>query len=190
MTSNQRLNVVFIMSDQHSRAVTGCYGHDIVKTPHIDRLAETGIRYDNAFCASPLCGPSRVSWITGTHPHTHGAVTHNNSRPPLRQNLQKIHRARHPLPRSRPARRRLRHPRAGFIHADQHIEGADPFAELGFTSYNCDARSYGEQVGDEVQQRYNKANIISEMWEHTYRNVEGEPFPYAENQMWDTLINR
>ena len=80
MTSNQRPNVVFIMSDQHSRAVTGCYGHDIVKTPHIDRLAETGIRYDNAFCASPLCGPSRVSWITGTHPHTHGAVTHNNSR--------------------------------------------------------------------------------------------------------------
>ena len=50
-----RPNIVFIMSDQHSRAVTGCYGHNIVKTPNIDRLAATGIRYDNAFCASPLC---------------------------------------------------------------------------------------------------------------------------------------
>ena len=70
-----RPNILFIMSDQHSQAVSGCYDHDIVQTPNIDRLASTGIRYDNAFCASPLCGPSRVSWITGTHPHTHGAVT-------------------------------------------------------------------------------------------------------------------
>ena len=188
MTSNQRPNVVFIMSDQHSRAVTGCYGHDIVKTPHIDRLAETGIRYDNAFCASPLCGPSRVSWITGTHPHTHGAVTHNNSRHRSGKIYRKfIEPGIHSLVADLRDAGYVTHG-AGFMHAEQYVEGADPFAELGFTSYSCDARSYGEQVGDEVQQRYNKANIISEMWEHTYRNVEGEPFPYGENQMWDTLI--
>ena len=67
MTSNQRPNVVFIMSDQHSRAVTGCYGHDMVKTPHIDRLAETGIRYDNAFFEDADIidpRPAPPDWIT------------------------------------------------------------------------------------------------------------------------------
>ena len=188
MTSDQKPNVLFIMSDQHSRATTGCYGHDIVKTPHIDRLAETGIRYDNAFCASPLCGPSRVSWITGTHPHTHGAFTHNNSRHRSGKAYKTIiEPGIHSLVADLRDAGYTTHG-AGFMHADQYVEGTDPYAELGFTSYNCDGQSYGEQVGDKVQQRYNKANIISEMWEHTYRNVEGEPFPYPENQMWDTLI--
>ena len=183
-----RPNIVFIMSDQHSRAVTGCYGHNIVKTPNIDRLAATGIRYDNAFCASPLCGPSRVSWITGTHPHTHGAFTHNNSRHRSGKSYKKlIEPGIHSLVANLRDAGYDTHG-TGFMHADQHVGGADPFADLGFTSYSCNARSYNEQVGKKVQQRYNLANIISEMWEHSYRNVEGEPFPYGENQMWDTLI--
>lgn len=188
MASDRQPNVVFIMSDQHSRAVTGCYGHDIVQTPHIDRLAATGIRYANAFCASPLCGPSRVSWITGTHPHTHGAINHHNRRHCSGKVYRKFI---EPGVRSLVASMRdagyTTHG-AGFMHADQHVESADPFAELGFTSYSCDAGAYREQVGEKIQRRYNMAKTISEMWEHTYRNVEGEPFPYAENQMWDTLV--
>ena len=183
-----RPNVLFIMSDQHSRAVTSCYGHDIVQTPHIARLATTGIRYDNAFCASPLCGPSRVSWITGTHPHTHGAVTHNNKR---HRSGKVYHNFIEPGIRSLVADLRdagYTTYGTGFMHADHHVETNDPFSALGFTSYDCDARSYGEQVGDKIQDRYNRANIISEMWEHSYRNVEGAPFPYPESQMWDTLI--
>ena len=201
-----RPNVLFIMADQHSRAENGCYGHPIVRTPHIDGLAETGIRYDNAFCASPLCGPSRVSWITGTHPHTHGAVTHNNRRHRSGKVYHKlIEPGIHSLVRDmRDAG--VQTWGAGFLHADQHAEGADlgahgagflkdsarpagnAFDNLGFDAYRCDARSYRERVGADVSERYNKANIISEMWEHSYRNVEGEPFPYDESQMWDTLI--
>ncbi|MBT5058185.1 MAG: sulfatase-like hydrolase/transferase [Gemmatimonadetes bacterium] len=207
MATASKPNIIFIMGDQHSRAVTGCYGHDIVQTPNIDRLADTGIRYDNAFCASPLCGPSRVSWITGTQPHTHGAVTHNNNRHRSGKAYKKfIEPGIHSLVADLRDAGYETHG-AGFMHADQHVEGADlsshglgfvrgnqrvegpdPFAELGFTSYNCDARSYTEQVGEQVQQRYNRANIISEMWEHSYRNVEGDPFPYPEEQMWDSLI--
>ena len=183
-----RPNILFIMSDQHSRAVTGCYGHDIVQTPHIDRLAATGIRYDNAYCASPLCGPSRVSWITGTHPHTHGAVTHNNKR---HRSGKVYHKLIEPGIRSLVTDLRdagYATYGTGFMHADHHVEAEDPFAALGFTSYDCDTHSYGEQVGTKIQDRYNRANIISEMWEHSYRNVEGEPFPYAESQMWDTMM--
>ena len=188
MNAPRQPNILFIMADQHSRAVAGCYGHDIVKTPNIDNLAATGIRYDNAFCASPLCGPSRVSWITGTHPHTHGAVTHNNSRhrsgkvygkliePGIHSLITELSEAGYTTFGS------------GFLHADHHVEGSDPFATLGFASYSCDSREYGQRVGSDVQQRYNKANIISEMWEHSYRNVEGEPFPYPEGQLWDSLI--
>ena len=188
MGTDRRPNIIFIMADQHSRAVSGCYGHGIVQTPNIDRLAATGIRYDNAFCASPLCGPSRVSWITGTHPHTHGAVTHNNSRHRSGMVYRKtIEPGIHSLVTDVRNAGYETHG-TGFIHADHHVDGADPFAVLGFTSYGCDARRYGEEVGDEIQQRYNRANIISEMWEHSYRNVEGEPFPYPESRMWDTMI--
>ena len=67
--SENRPNVLFIMSDQHSKAVAGCYDHDIVQTPHMDRLAQRGLTYDNAFCASPLCGPSRVA-----SRHTHNPI--------------------------------------------------------------------------------------------------------------------
>jgi len=189
MASHQPLNVVFIMSDQHSQAVSGCYGHSMVKTPHLDSLAERGIHYTNAFCASPLCGPSRVSWITGTHPHTNGVVTHNNSRhrsgkaytknivPGIRSLLTDLRDAGYTLHGS------------GFMHADRHVEHADnPFEELGFTTYGADAAAYDRQVGEKISRQYNLANTISEMWEHTYRNVEGEPFPYGEDQLWDSVI--
>ncbi len=183
-----RPNILFIMSDQHSQAVSGCYDHNIVQTPNIDRLASTGIRYDNAFCASPLCGPSRVSWITGTYPHTHGAVTHNNLRHRSGKAYKKfIEPNIHSLVKDIRDAGYVTHG-SGFMHADHHIDSEDPFAELGFTSYNCGPKKYRELVGSQVQRRYNMANTISEMWEHTYRNVEGQPFPYEENGMWDTLI--
>ena len=189
MASNQRMNVVFIMADQHSQAVAGCYGHNMVKTPGIDRLAETGMRYDNAFCASPLCGPSRVAWITGTHPHTNGVVTHNNARHRsgrvYRKNIE-------PGIGSLVACMRnagyATHG-SGFMHADKHVENDEyRYKELGFTSYGADDKAYERLVGPEIKRRYNMANIISEMWEHSYRNVEGEPFPYGEHQLWDTVI--
>lgn len=189
MASSDRLNIVFIMSDQHSQAVSGCYGHDIVQTPNIDRLAERGTLFQNAFCASPLCGPSRVAWITGTHPHTNGVVTHNNSRHRSGKVYRKaIDPGVHSLIRSLRDAGYATHG-AGFMHADAHVRDPDhAFEELGFTSYGADDRAYGGQVGEKVKRRYNMANTISEMWEHTYRNVEGEPFPYGEDQLWDTVI--
>ena len=62
-------NVLFIMSDQHSRSVTGCYGNDVVQTPNMDRLAARGTRFANAYCNSPICVPSRASFATGRYVH-------------------------------------------------------------------------------------------------------------------------
>jgi choline-sulfatase len=62
-------NILFILSDQHSQGVMGCYGNSAVHTPCLDALAEEGVVFDAAYCGSPLCVPSRLSMLTGRHPH-------------------------------------------------------------------------------------------------------------------------
>ena len=61
------------MSDQHQRKASGCYGNHEVRTPHIDEIAASGVRFDAAYCQAPVCVPSRGSIVTGIYPHKHGA---------------------------------------------------------------------------------------------------------------------
>jgi choline-sulfatase len=67
------LNLLFLMSDQHQREASGCYGSTEVKTPHIDEIAANAVRFGRAYCQAPVCVPSRGSMITGVYPHAHGA---------------------------------------------------------------------------------------------------------------------
>ena len=62
-----RPNVLFIIADDLNCDI-GAYGHYYVKTPNIDRLAQDGLLFENAFCNFPLCGPSRASFMTGLYP--------------------------------------------------------------------------------------------------------------------------
>jgi choline-sulfatase len=68
-----RRNVLFLMSDQHQREASGCYGSKEARTPNIDRLAASAVRFDRAYCQAPVCVPARGSLITGLYPHAHGA---------------------------------------------------------------------------------------------------------------------
>ena len=65
----QPLNVLFIMSDQHQQKVAGCYGHDFIRTPHLDALAARGTRFTTAYTNSPICVPARAALAIGRHVH-------------------------------------------------------------------------------------------------------------------------
>ncbi len=65
-------NVLVLVSDDHRADVLGCAGHPIVKTPHLDRLAAEGARFENAFVTTSVCAASRASLLTGLVERTHG----------------------------------------------------------------------------------------------------------------------
>ncbi|MFN9720234.1 MAG: sulfatase [Planctomycetota bacterium] len=69
-------NVLFIISDDLNNMLS-CYGDPIIRTPNIDRLAAKSVRFERAYCAFPLCGPSRNSLLTGLYPNSTGI--HANS---------------------------------------------------------------------------------------------------------------
>ena len=62
-------NLLFILSDEHSRRVLGCYGHPMIRTPNLDRLAASGVRFTDAYTNSPICVPARAALATGRYVH-------------------------------------------------------------------------------------------------------------------------
>ncbi|QHI68033.1 sulfatase-like hydrolase/transferase [Tichowtungia aerotolerans] len=61
-------NLIFILSDQHRADWMGCAGAGWLETPNLDSLAASGVRMERCYCNSPLCGPSRMSLLSGRHP--------------------------------------------------------------------------------------------------------------------------
>lgn len=74
LAAADRPNVVYILCDDLRPDALGCYGSRHVKTPHIDALASAGVRFQNTFCTTSLCSPSRASILSGLYAHAHGVV--------------------------------------------------------------------------------------------------------------------
>ena len=67
----QATNLIVILSDEHNKRVTGCYGHPQIKTPNLDKLAARGTRFTAAYTNCPICVPARASFATGQYVHKH-----------------------------------------------------------------------------------------------------------------------
>lgn len=70
----QSKNILFIMCDQLRADYLSCYGHPALETPHLDRLAGRGVRFERAYVQSPICGPSRMCTYTGRYMSSHGSL--------------------------------------------------------------------------------------------------------------------
>ena len=74
-----RPNIIFIYTDDQRWDAMGCAGHPFLKTPNIDRIAHEGAWFPNFFCTTPLCCPSRASFLTGRYAHGNGVKDNQNN---------------------------------------------------------------------------------------------------------------
>ncbi|NQU26213.1 MAG: sulfatase [Candidatus Nealsonbacteria bacterium] len=85
-----RPNVIYIMSDDHASHAISCYGSKINKTPNLDRLADEGMLFRNAFCTNSICGPCRAVVLTGKYSHLNGFVRNGNTFDGSQQTVAKL----------------------------------------------------------------------------------------------------
>lgn len=83
--SNEKaaLNVLFIIADDLTYTALSCYGNKVCPTPNIDRIADRGVLFTNAFCQGTYCGPSRASLLSGYYPHATGVLGYKSPRPEI-----------------------------------------------------------------------------------------------------------
>ena len=79
---SEKMNVLFIMTDQQRADHMSCSGNPILKTPNIDSIAKDGVRFANTYCTNPMCTPNRACLLTGLYPNMSG-VRSNGIKLPL-----------------------------------------------------------------------------------------------------------
>ncbi len=78
MALDERINILLILTDQHRFDTLACYGAEMCQTPHLDRLAGQGIRFDRAYTMANPCSPSRAALFTGRYPHQNGVYVNSD----------------------------------------------------------------------------------------------------------------
>ena len=86
----KRMNILFIMCDDHSYQTISAYDTRYISTPNIDRIAADGVKFANSFVANSLSGPSRACMLTGKHSHTNGFTDNTRSFDGSQQTFPKL----------------------------------------------------------------------------------------------------
>lgn len=90
MEQSRPLNIVYIMTDDHTRQMMSCYGSPHIQTPNLDRIANGGVRFTNAFVCNSISGPSRAALLTGKHSHKNGKLDNHTSFDGNQQTVQEL----------------------------------------------------------------------------------------------------
>ncbi len=135
----EKKQIIFIMTDTTRKDMLGCYGNKEMITPNLDKLAEEGIKYENAYCSQPVCGPARSAIFTGLSPNTNGVVSNNLA---LGSNIKTVGQ-----------RLNDNKIKCGYI-GKWHLDGTDYFGngvcpEGWDEEYWYDMRKYLEELTDE-----------------------------------------
>ncbi len=72
---NKQPNILLVFVDNQPAKMLGCSGNEEIHTPNLDRLAENGVRFSEAYCPNAMCSPCRASVLTGLMPSQHGVHT-------------------------------------------------------------------------------------------------------------------
>ena len=75
---NQRPNILWICTDQQRYDTIGALGNPHVSTPNLDKLVQGGVAFERAYCQSPICTPSRASFLTGMYPKLDSSQSNGN----------------------------------------------------------------------------------------------------------------
>lgn len=84
------MNIVYIMSDDHSYQTISAYDHRFIETPNIDWISQNGVRFTNSFVANSLSGPSRACMLTGKHSHANGFTDNTKTFDSRQQTFPKL----------------------------------------------------------------------------------------------------
>ena len=147
-TSSPRPNIVFILADDVGWRDLGCYGTRFYETPNIDRLAERGVRFVNAYAANPFCSPTRASILTGLYPARIGLTSASGHAEGV--NLQKQ------LFPSRPPRYRLITPRPITRLDTSYLTMAEAFKREGYATAHIGKWHLGSEPYSPLQQGYDR----------------------------------
>ena len=161
-----RPNVLFILADQHNAKVLGCKDHPDVRTPHLDRLATQGVRFDNAITQNPICTPSRVSWLSGQYCHNHGYYGLSGPKP---RGLPSV------LGYFRDAGYRAA--AVGKIHCPEYWveEGCDEFQETCGCSVEGRSKEYAAYLADRGLTDLEDHEALQEFGPAGVQSVDGRP---------------
>lgn len=83
LAQDKRLNILFIMTDDHAAHAISAYGSKISHTPHLDQLAKEGMIFSSVMCTNPICTPSRAGILTGRYSHKNGVPVFNDISPKI-----------------------------------------------------------------------------------------------------------
>ena len=83
LAQDRRLNILFIMTDDHAAHAISAYGSRVAKTPHLDQMAREGMLFTSVMCTNPICTPSRAGILTGRYSHKNGVPVFNSISPEI-----------------------------------------------------------------------------------------------------------